>query len=188
MKTPPKHNDQAIRNQYAEHGVAPFYAEHGADYRNPHESIIAELLSAAVAAWQLELRAVLDLACGSGEATLALRSLGATQIDGIDPYTTEAYQLRTGQTAEAFTFEQIAEGALGRRVYSLIVCSFALHLLDPSWLPALLAQLQRSAPRLLILTPHKRPELKPTWGWRLLGELQHKRVRARLYERTAEEE
>ena len=122
--------------------------------------------------------------CGSGEATLALRELSAKEVDGIDPFTNEAYLARTGRAAEAFSFEQIASGAIagpsGRR-YSLIVCSFAMHLIDESWLPALLAQLGMISDRLLILTPHKRPEFKAAWGWRLEGEFVHERVRVRLY-------
>jgi hypothetical protein len=112
-----------------------------------------------------------------------LRQLGATNSEGIDPYTAQAYQERTGQTAEQFTFEQIASGALVDRHYSLIVCSFALHLVAVSWLPNLCYQLSQLTSDLLILTPHKRPVIKPEWGWNLLQEHIHKRVRARLYTR-----
>ena len=74
-----------------------------------------------------------------------------------------------------------AAGALSGRQYSLVVCSFALHLIKESWLPALLAQLGLISDCLLILTPHKRPELKAKWGWTLEGEFVFERVRARLY-------
>jgi SAM-dependent methyltransferase len=173
----------SIRGEYVEHGVRQYYETHGADYRNPHEPIIREVLALATQTWTLDLAHVLDLACGSGEVTLALRPLGATNIEGIDPYTAQAYHERTGQTAAPFTFEQIASGALTDRRYSLIVCSFALHLVAVSWLPGLCYQLSQLAPALLILTPHKRPVLKPEWGWSLYQELIHKRVRARLYTR-----
>ena len=75
----------------------------------------------------------------------------------------------------------MAAGGLEGRAYSLIVCSFALHLLALSRLPRLAYQLSRLAPALLVLTPHKRPELRPDWGWQLSGELRVARVRARLY-------
>lgn len=174
---------EAIRHQYEQLGARGFYEQHGAEYRNPHEAAIGAVLRVVVPEWRLELTRVLDLACGSGEVTLVLRDLGAEQIDGADPYTGAAFQERTGQSAEALSFEQVAEGALAGRTYSLIVCSFAMHLLPVSRLPELLFRLAELAPQLLILTPHKRPELKPAWGWQLTQEMVLERVRARLYQR-----
>ncbi len=170
-----------IRHEYETHGVRGYYAQHGAQYRNPHEQSVARALAAAVHAWQPELSHVLDLACGSGEATLALQSLGAARVDGVDPYTGSAYQARTGQAAEPFSFEAVAAGALDGRAYSLIVCSYALHLLQPSRLPQLAYTLSQIAPALLVLTPHTRPHLRGEWGWDLAGELVVERVRARYY-------
>lgn len=174
----------AIRRQYEEYGVEGYYSQFGAEYRNPHEPIIREALGQAVQRWLLDLTGVLDLACGSGEVTLALCELGGGRVDGVDPHTGEAYFARTGQQAECFSFEQIAAGTLAGRSYTLIVCSFALHLIEESWLPALLAAFGLISDCLLILTPHKRPEIKAEWGWRLEGEFVIERVRARLYRST----
>ncbi len=106
--------------------------------------MIRTTLRAAIARWDLPLDRVLDLACGSGEITLALRELGCAAIDGIDPYTHQAYAERTGHAAERITFEQIAAGALAGRSYGTIACSFAMHLVALSRLPALAAQLSLS--------------------------------------------
>jgi SAM-dependent methyltransferase len=172
----------SIRGEYKKHGVLGYYQQFGAAYRNPHELAVRRALHTAVPAWGLDLARVLDLACGSGEAALALRELGAERVEGVDPYTAAAYQARTGSPAEALTFEAIAAGALDGRRYSLIVCSYALHLLAPSRLPRLAYQLSRLAPALLVLTPHKRPALRPEWGWQLAGELRVERVRVRAYQ------
>jgi SAM-dependent methyltransferase len=210
---------EAIRKAYQRHGVEPYYRQFGAQYRNPHELAVRRAVQAAVAAWGLDLTRVLDLACGSGEVTLALRDdtcptpaqstggwasrasaglandldlakqdrdRGATAVEGLDPYTGAAYQARTGQPAEALSFEAIAGGALDGRRYSLVVCSYALHLVPPSRLPRLAYQLSRIAGALLVLTPHKRPHLRPEWGWRLVGEMVVERVRARSYQSTGE--
>jgi len=174
-------NAVAIRHKYEEHGVADYYEQFGPEYRNPHEDIIKEVLLEAVKRWQLEKTSVLDLACGSGEVTIALREQGWDQIAGVDPYTSEAYLARTGLQAEAISFEQIAAGRLAERRYGLIVCSFAMHLIDESWLPALLAQLGLISDCLLIITPHKRPEIKAEWGWHLQDEFVIQRVRGRIY-------
>ncbi len=171
----------SIRREYEQHGVRGYYARYGAGYRNPHAGAVGEALRQAVAAWQPSLEHVLDLACGSGEVTLVMRALGAAAVDGVDPYTGAAYLERTGQPAEPIAFEQVEAGALDGRRYSLVVGSYALHLLAPSRLPRLAYQLSRIAPALLVLTPHKRPVLRPEWGWALVGENVVERVRARYY-------
>lgn len=172
-----------IRPQYDEHGVEGYYANFGAAYRNPHEPIIRRLLARLALEWSLDLTNVLDLACGSGEVTLTLRELGA-HVTGADPYTGAAYLERTGRTPEAHSFDTIAAGSLEGRAFSLIVCSFALHLAEGSRLPALAQHLARVAPALVVLTPHKRPTLKPAWGWTLEAEALEDRVRARRYAST----
>jgi SAM-dependent methyltransferase len=175
------HSTPAVRHQYQRHGVRGFYTRHGPEYRNPHEPQIRRSLEKAVREWPFDLSHVLDLAAGSGEVTLALRELRAGQIDGIDPFTFDAYEARTGQRASRETFEDIAAWALAERRWSLIVCSFALHLVEPSRLPAVAYQLSIVAPRLLVLTPHKRPILRGEWGWELTQEMLVQRVRSSLY-------
>ena len=174
-------DDPAIRAAYEQYGVRGFYERFGATYRNPHERAVRAAIGKAVARWSIRLDHALDLACGSGEATLALRQLGAGAIDAIDPYTYAAYAARTGGAAERLTFEQIAAGALAGRWYSAIVCSFALHLVEPSRLPARALQLSLAGASLLVLTPHKRPSIRPAWGWAPAGELVADRARARYY-------
>ncbi len=171
----------SIRGEYERHGAPDYYRRFGHAYRNPHEPIIVRSLRTLVPEWRLDLTHVLDLAAGSGEVTLALRSLGAKSIEATDPFTQAAYAERTGAAAEPFSFEAIAAGALAGRSFSLIVCSFALHLCPPSRLPKTLLALSAVAPTLLVLTPHKRPEIKSAWGWALAEDRVIERVRSRLY-------
>lgn len=180
---PDDHDEPAgsIREEYERHGADAYYQQYGSTYRNPHEDSIIRCLRLATERWPLDLSHVLDLAAGSGEVTLALRDLGAKKIDAIDPYTADAYAQRTGQLAEPFTFAHIAAGALDGRQYSLIACSFALHLCEPSRLPGLMYQLSLVADSLLVLTPHKRPYIAREWGWELEGEFVVERVRTRFY-------
>lgn len=173
--------DRSIRKGYEEHSVQGFYEKFGDEYSNPHEQEIGQLLQLAVENWKLDLHKVLDLACGSGEITIALQKLGCADINGIDPYTYKAYLKRTGKQAEAYTFEDIAAGKLCGRHYSLIICSFAMHLVAESRLPILLYQLSLIADSMAIFTPHKRPQLKEEWGWTCLDEIIYNRVRARFY-------
>ncbi len=181
MADVPDDADDSVRGGYARLGVAGYYAAHGEHYRNPHEAGVR----AAVAAFVERLPAgtVLDLAAGSGEVTLALRELGrdAADIVGCDPHTGAAYRERTGVVPESWSFEQLSQG-LERR-FAAVVCSFALHLCPSSWLPKLVIAMAGAAPVLLVITPHKRPELRDAWGFVLDEEryfVEH-RVRARLY-------
>jgi SAM-dependent methyltransferase len=168
-------------------GVEGYYLAHGATYRNPHEDGVCGALAMAVATWPLDLSHVLDLACGSGEATLALRELGADRVDGIDPFTGTAYEARVGQPAEAVRFEEIAAGALAGRTWSTVVCSFALHLVETSRLPGVCRALADITDSLLVITPHKRPDIRSGWGWQSPLECKFQRTRARLYRRVEAE-
>jgi SAM-dependent methyltransferase len=167
-----------IRPKYDQFGVQGYYVAYGSGYRNPHEKQIHVLLETVLP--HLDRSNVLDLACGSGEVSLKLLEHGAV-VSGIDPYTQEAYLTRTGLVAEPYSFEDIAGGSLEGRVYSLVVCSFAMHLCEPSRLPNLCYQLAQISSKLLILSPHKRPIFKPEWGWELELDTSFERVKARLF-------
>ncbi|WOO40701.1 class I SAM-dependent methyltransferase [Rubellicoccus peritrichatus] len=173
--------DQKITEQYRSKGVENFYKQEGDCYSNPHEFAIKELLEKVLSGMQYSNAKALDLACGSGEATVILKRYGFSQVGGIDPYTYEAYKKRIGRDAERFRFEDIAAGCLAERSYDLIVCSFAMHLIEPSWLPRLCTQLSLIAPRLFIITPHKRPHIRSEWFWELDKEWLENRVRLRSY-------
>lgn len=170
---------EAVRAGYVEHGVDGYYRRVAATYHNPHEPLIAEAIALAHARHPLPLDTVLDLACGSGEATRALQAIGARHIDGVDPYTAPAWRARTGRDALPLTFADLAAGALDGARYDLIVCSFALHLAEPSRLPAITWALARLAGELLILSPHKRPPIEH--GWTLVDAFIHRRVHLRRF-------
>jgi SAM-dependent methyltransferase len=170
-----------IRHAYQKYGVQTFYQHFGEDYRNPHEASIIKVIEGMLSVYQFDLSKVLDLACGSGEVTLALKALGYNDVEGVEPYTFKAYFERTGQDAEQYCFEEIEQGVLSGRRYTTIICSFALHLVETSRLPRLLYRLGEIAPTLFVITPHKKPEIKPQWGWTLSKELLIERVRGRLY-------
>eukprot|EP00750_Incisomonas_marina_P015552 INCI18365.1.p1 GENE.INCI18365.1~~INCI18365.1.p1 ORF type:complete len:757 (+),score=98.09 INCI18365.1:25-2295(+) len=199
-----------MRHNYDTHGVDGYYTSFGAEYKNPHDEPLRKSLGTALTKWSRENRGVsfeqtLDLACGSGEATLAIESwcsrnsvasspsaaggsnLGknaVVRIEGADPYTYDAYAKRVGRgPAERVSFADIQAGHLEGRRYSLIISSFALHLLtDKSQLWATMLQLSFVARHLIVMTPHKRPELQDKMGFVLLDEVREERIRVRLYQ------
>jgi SAM-dependent methyltransferase len=198
-----ENDDLAIRNEYATHldGADGYYREFGHQYRNPHEDGVAAMVARIPTMFpdlDFPSASVLDLACGSGEVTIALLDaklgLPKTRITACDPYTSAAFAERTkddrttspGLLAEPWSFADIANGALGDRRFDLIVCAYALHLCEPSWLPAVCMALAAASDRFVIITPHKRPELQPWWGWTLREEYRDPayRIRLRAYETT----
>jgi len=184
----------SMRKEYGEHGVVGFYEKYGKTYRNKHfpeiKRVMRHLLKSPLPD---ELRSgtvkVLDLACGSGEATLALVETGWTSLEHVeacDPFTFEAFQDQVGKPAFQWSFEDVANaGVLDDRKYELCVCSFALHLLDTSKLHGVTFQLASHCKYLLVLTPHKKPEIRSGMGFDLLFEVVHERIHARLYRSNA---
>ncbi|MFM7317065.1 MAG: hypothetical protein ACKO85_12130 [Isosphaeraceae bacterium] len=183
-----KSAQEAVRQGYDRLGIADYYESHSATYRNPHEAALQKLLVGWLQSRNLATSSkIIDLACGSGEVTSLLQKQGFRNISGIDPFTFEAYQSRTGMVAERHSFEDIADGLVFRQEtailpYDLIICSFAMHLCAPSRLPLLCLELSRASRELVIFTPHKRPLIHEKWGWRLLEERLQERVRLRSYQ------
>nr|XP_019044081.1 hypothetical protein I302_07361 [Kwoniella bestiolae CBS 10118]OCF23011.1 hypothetical protein I302_07361 [Kwoniella bestiolae CBS 10118] len=96
-------------------------------------------------------------------------------IIATDPYTSPAYADRTSRPCHPLSFTDLANGLLppdtppqknGEPIWDMIICSFALHLVtSPSELFALLYELSGKARWLVIIAPHKKPDIKETWGW-----------------------
>ncbi|KAI0916995.1 hypothetical protein AcW1_007695 [Taiwanofungus camphoratus] len=116
-------------------------------------------------------------------------------ILAADPYTTEAYRTRTMLECASLSFRDIADGALPHATsrtsdtsplncddkvqrdprtsaesetlsIEMVICSFALHLIEtPSELFSLLWELSTKCRWLVILAPHKKPDIKDGWGW-----------------------
>jgi len=174
----------SIRSKYKQFGVKDFYTFHGGDYKNPHELSIKKSIDYIYDNWNLDFSKVLDLAAGKGEITKILEIKGIKDIEAVDGYLSNEYMKETGKKCYNMTFDDISKGSLRGRFYSLIICSYALHLLEESKLPMFLLQLPEITDSLLIISPHKKPYIKDGWGWELKKEIEIDRVRCRYFAST----
>lgn len=156
--------EDSVRAGYEKLGIEGYYKLHNEDYSNPHVSIIKELIDISNCIKYLG-NSILDLCCGSGEITNILESIEphSFNIEGLDPYTAPAYKKNTGKDCLVYNFKDIVQGALQNRRYDTIICSYAMHLCEESMLNNLLYQLGLIADTLIIITPHKRPEIRDWW-------------------------
>lgn len=151
----------AIRNEYAAHGVEGYYQQSGQHYENPHFPQIQSLLNQNE--HRIDYSSVFDFCCGGGEVSQVLQALGYPLPHASDPFTQTAYQKNFNQACWNFTFEDVIKGKLEGH-FSSIICSFAMHLCPEKQLYPLVYQLLQHSKQLVIITPHKRPELEKLNG------------------------
>ncbi len=175
---------KAIRPLYDEHGAEGYYREHAQDYQNPHFREIQDLIKRNLTRFDCS-GPVLDFAAGGGEVTQVLQASGIQNITGCDPFTHALYERQTGRPCLQFSFRDIVKGA-SFGSYSLIISSFALHLCPLKDLFSLTWNLLQAAPMLVVITPHKRPQLEDLPGVQLAWEDftttgREKKVRMKAY-------
>ena len=174
---------RAIRDWYQDVGVDEYYRLHADQYENPHLPWIRKLIQRNHE--RLNLDKCLDFCCGLGEVSEVLLELGYQQVTGCDPYTHQLYRERLGLDCSPWSFEDLLQGQM-MTTYSCMISSFALHLCPLDQLVPLVWQLFRCTKQLVILTPHKRPELEKIAGIELSFEDlvrtdRGKRIRFKVY-------
>lgn len=152
---------QAIRDLYAKLGVKAYYEKAGNRYENPHFEQIQALLTQNQE--RIDYSNALDFCCGSGEVSRVIQELGYPLPHASDPYTQQAYRKNFNQECWNLTFEDIIKRKL-KGSFSSIICSFAMHLCPEKQLYPLVYQLFQHSKQLIIITPHKRPELEKLDG------------------------
>ena len=148
--------DKAIRNLYQEKGVENYYQEEGATYENPHFKEIRTLIIQNKS--RIDYRSVLDFCCGNGEVSLVLKELGF-DATASDPFTQKAYEVNFNKPCLDYSFKSVIKGEL-KGQFSAVICSFAMHLCPEKQLYPLVHNLFQHSPLIVIITPHKRPELE----------------------------
>lgn len=148
----PKH----LRPLYEQLGAEQYYRRYGDAYENPHKTQVQALLSQNKE--RLHLERPLDFCAGGGEVSEMFLAWKLENFEASDPFTHRLYKKKIGRACRTWSFADVLKGKLEGQ-YSSIICSFALHLCEEEQLHGLMLQLFAHAPQLVVLTPHKRPEL-----------------------------
>lgn len=166
-----------MREKYEEMGVDGYYEAEGDNYSNPHMDQIIEVLFKAYEAELLDFTRVLDVCAGHGEVSTVVKDLyPEAVVFGLDPYTYKGYERKIGQQCWQLSFEDIRKGKLMEQAgadpksFSCIVSSFGLHLLEEKHTWGVISQLVELTDTVVIITPHKRPELDGVCGLVKCGE------------------
>lgn len=157
-----------IRPLYNEYGAEGYYREFADEYENPHLPEIRVLLKRNIERLDCS-GTILDFAAGGGEVASTLQGMGVKNIVGCDPFTHALFERKTGLDCLQLSFKEVVREGLPAQ-YSVIISSFALHLCPPKDLFPLTWNLLQAAATLVIITPHKRPELEKLQGIQLLWE------------------
>lgn len=112
-------------------------------------------------------------------------------IYACDPFTQDAFVSRFPKCLRPpypFSFQDIANGCLlssedTEQGFDVCICSFAMHLLEHSNLFSTLYQLSLSCRYLIIVSPHKKPDIKGSGeaGWTKIQEFVHERIHTRVF-------
>lgn len=132
----------SIRTRYDIEGIYGTY--NGEDpYINPHMKDILQLVN------DLNLKSlnILDLCAGNGEISNLLKSNNI--VCGNDPYMAEIYKQNTGLECSEYFFKDISMSF--DQKYDAIICSYALHLCEDSYLSNVLYNLKFK--QLIVLSP-----------------------------------
>jgi hypothetical protein len=181
----------SMRQNYQNQGVSSYYQTNHSTYRNPHYPTLLPAFQKFMNSTTLshfESLSILDVACGSGEATQCFQQWTSTNnikltYQACDPFTSQAYENVIGQPAHPYSFNDIANGCLNQQ-FTMAVCSFAMHLAKESLLHPLLSQLSCHSLYLLVISPHKKPIINDPerYGFVLLERMVIDRIHFRLFQ------
>lgn len=161
-------------------GVESFYKDNGKDYKNPHEDRVVRVLRAmAPHLHKRVISSVIDIACGSGEASLALLQWFPYKVTFVDPYTKAALLKRIPEaTCLEYHFLDLIEKEWP--CHDLAVVSYAYHLLPKSLETLFCMTLASRVKHLLLVHPHKKRKNIPHFSFQC--ETKYDQTVAYLYE------
>lgn len=169
----------SIRENYIEKGVAAYYSDYGNEYENPHAQDVIKCLRYF---YQKDKhQKILDLACGDGLITKWIGN--KSDVIGVDGYLHKRYTIETGKKCYPYTFANICDFNNSiENNFDLIIFSYAIDLVETSYIQQLLYRLSLISKELLIIRPNKHLINSPFWDYQRFH--YEGKAKATLYEST----
>lgn len=170
----------SIRKEYDALGVDTYYSDHAETYHNPHAVFALNCLDQL---WNDEFNTVLDFACGDGLVSKYLTQTKNIQsIVGCDKFMFERYERETHHQCFQYSFEDIANGQFEMPKVDVIVFSYAIDLVESSYLNTLLYGLSTVADNLIVIRPNN--HVVEHFAWALDNVVKVEKSRGMLYRKT----
>lgn len=170
----------SIRKEYETLGVDNYYSDHAETYHNPHASFALTCLDQL---WKPSFKSVLDFACGDGLVSKHLaKTKQVNSVVGCDKFLFSRYQRETHNQCFAYSFEDIANGNFEMPKVDVIVLSYAIDLVEASYLSTMLYGLSTIADNLIIIRPNN--HVVEHFAWQLEQSVKVEKSRGMLYTKT----
>lgn len=168
----------SIRQEYDLVGVSTYYQTKADQYRNPHERYVICCLDAL---WEPSFESVLDFACGDGLITKHLLNREKNvKITGADKFMGNRYMQETKKQCLNVSFEDIASFKEELPTVDVVVISYALDLIQESYLQSFLYALSLKCKYLLVIRPNGHELSSPYWT--LIKKCKYEKSRGTLYQ------
>lgn len=165
---------KAIRQHYDSLGVEEYYKQEGDNYNNPHNNFAIACFNDI---WKYKLKQIInnnpnykicDFACGDGLITKEILRKNAFEklslsIIGNDKFMSERYKKETKLNCHTHSFNEVANGDSKIGDVNLTVISYAIDLVEKSYLQKFLYQVALTSEKLLIIRPNKHLLDSPYW-------------------------
>ncbi len=169
----------SVRNEYQSVGVDNYYIQNSETYENPHSKFALDCLDAL---WRDEFINVLDFACGDGLVSKHLAKTKSCNVFGCDKFLYERYSRETGNTAFSYSFEDVANGLANFPEFDVIVFSYAIDIVEKSYLSNLLYMLSLFTKHLIVIRPNN--HIIDHFSWKPEKVVKSFKSRGIIYSRT----
>lgn len=151
----------SIRSEYEKSSPEKYYKTKSDEYENPHKERIQKCLDYLMD--KINIGRFLDLSSGDGLVTDYLENKGYKDFKLSDPYFYDIISSKWGKEKTIkLSFEDISKFGLDEN-FDTIICSYALHLCEKSYLNNLFYQLSKSCNYFVVISPSKYPIIDETF-------------------------